>query len=38
VRHAPEPVSEPGPRAFWRVTQQADSCAEGQQGAQNGGA
>jgi hypothetical protein len=29
VRHAPRPVSEPGPRAFWCATHQGDSCAEG---------
>jgi hypothetical protein len=29
VRHAPEPISEPGPRAFWRATLGTDSCAEG---------
>jgi len=29
VRYSPEPVSEPGPRAFWRATHATDSCAEG---------
>ncbi len=29
ARHAPRPVPEPGPRAFWRATQGADFCAEG---------
>ncbi len=29
VRHAPRPVSEPGPRAFWSATHQSDSCSEG---------
>jgi|HubBroStandDraft_3_1064219.scaffolds.fasta_scaffold70530_3 hypothetical protein len=29
ARHAPYPVSEPGPRAFWRATQDTDFCAEG---------
>jgi hypothetical protein len=29
ARHAPYPVSEPGPRAFWRATQGTDFCAEG---------
>ena len=28
-RHAPRPVPEPGPRAFWRATQDADYCADG---------
>jgi hypothetical protein len=28
-RHAPRPVSEPGPRSFWRATHDADFCAEG---------
>ncbi len=27
--HAPYPVSEPGPRAFWRATRDTDFCAEG---------
>ncbi len=29
ARHAPDPVSEPGPRAFWRATHNTDFCAEG---------
>lgn len=29
ARHAPRPTSEPGPRAFWRATQDTDFCAEG---------
>jgi hypothetical protein len=29
TRHAPSPVSEPGPRAFWRASHSADSCGEG---------
>ena len=29
ARHAPSPISEPGPRAFWRATQNADFCGEG---------
>ena len=29
ARHAPEPVSEPGARAFWRATHGTDCCAEG---------
>lgn len=29
ARHAPHPVSEPGPRAFWRATHNTDLCAEG---------
>jgi hypothetical protein len=29
IRHAPRPVSDPGPRAFWCATHQADSCADG---------
>jgi hypothetical protein len=29
ARHAPLPVSEPGPRSFWRATQDVDFCAEG---------
>jgi hypothetical protein len=29
ARHAPRPVSEPGPRAFWRATQARDFCADG---------
>jgi hypothetical protein len=29
ARHAPYPVSEPGPRAFWRATRDTDFCAEG---------
>ncbi len=30
ARHAPQPVGEPGPRAFWRATLGADGCAEGE--------
>ncbi len=30
ARHAPRPVSEPGPRAVWRATLDTDSCAEGE--------
>jgi hypothetical protein len=30
ARHAPRPVSEPGPRAFWRATLGTDCCAEGE--------
>jgi hypothetical protein len=29
ARHAPRPDSEPGPRAFWRATQDTDFCADG---------
>ena len=29
ARHAPQPISEPGPRAFWRATQDTDFCADG---------
>jgi hypothetical protein len=29
ARHAPRPVSEPGPRSFWCATQGTDFCAEG---------
>ena len=29
ARHAPRPVSEPGPRAFWRATEGSDFCGEG---------
>jgi hypothetical protein len=29
ARHAPRPVREPGPRAFWRATHNTDFCAEG---------
>ncbi|MDE2467989.1 MAG: hypothetical protein KGL35_04430 [Bradyrhizobium sp.] len=28
-RHAPQPASEPGVRAFWRATSSADGCGEG---------
>jgi hypothetical protein len=28
-RHAPRPVSDPGPRSFWRATEGTDFCAEG---------
>jgi len=28
TRHAPQPQSEPGPRAFWRATHAKDLCAE----------
>ena len=28
-RHAPRPLSEPGPRAFWRATLDTDGCADG---------
>jgi hypothetical protein len=27
--HAPQPTSEPGPRAFWQATQEGDRCGEG---------
>jgi hypothetical protein len=27
-RHAPRPVNEPGPRAFWRATADIDFCGE----------
>jgi hypothetical protein len=30
ARHAPRPVGEPGPRAFWRATLDTSCCAEGQ--------
>ena len=30
TRHAPHPVAEPGPRAFWRATLDTDFCAEGE--------
>jgi hypothetical protein len=30
ARHAPRPVDEPGPRAFWRATLDTDCCAEGE--------
>ena len=29
TRHAPKPVTEPGPRAFWRATGGTDYCGEG---------
>ena len=29
TRNAPHPVSEPGPRAFWRATLDTDFCGEG---------
>ncbi|WP_298424152.1 hypothetical protein [Rhodoblastus sp.] len=29
IRYAPEPISEPGPRAFWRATHHTDGCSEG---------
>ena len=29
VRHAPRPVNEPGPRAFWRATLGTDFCGDG---------
>ncbi len=29
ARHAPRPVSEPGPRAFWPATLDVDFCGEG---------
>jgi hypothetical protein len=29
ARHAPRPVPEPGPRSFWRATQDSDFCGEG---------
>jgi hypothetical protein len=29
VRRAPRPVTEPGPRAFWRATSDIDYCGEG---------
>jgi hypothetical protein len=31
ARHAPRPVSEPGPRGFWRAALDTDGCAEGEQ-------
>jgi hypothetical protein len=30
ARHAPRPVGEPGPRAFWRATLDTNCCAEGE--------
>lgn len=36
VRHAPTPVSEPGPRAFWCATHQSDFCSEGAPAAKTG--
>ena len=29
TRHAPTPITEPGPRAFWRATAASDGCGEG---------
>jgi hypothetical protein len=29
ARHAPRPVSEPGPRGFWRATAEGDRCGDG---------
>jgi hypothetical protein len=29
ARRAPRPDTEPGPRAFWRATQDTDFCADG---------
>ena len=29
ARHAPMPITEPGPRAFWRATAENDGCGEG---------
>ena len=37
TRHAPSPVSEPGPRAFWRASHVADSCGEGLLRPKSGG-
>jgi hypothetical protein len=28
TRYAPHPVADPGPRAFWRATQENDFCGE----------
>jgi hypothetical protein len=28
ARHAPRPAAEPGPRAFWRATQDMDFCGD----------
>jgi hypothetical protein len=30
LRYAPRPVSEPGPRAFWKATGEGDGCGEGE--------
>lgn len=29
LRHAPAPLADPGPRAFWRATHVGDGCGEG---------
>lgn len=29
ARRAPKPITEPGPRAFWRATSQTDYCGDG---------
>jgi hypothetical protein len=29
LRHAPRAVAEPGPRTFWRATQESDRCGDG---------
>ena len=29
MRHAPRPMTEPGPRSFWRATAESDGCGEG---------
>lgn len=33
VRHAPRPVNQPGPRAFWSATLDVDCCGEGERRA-----
>ncbi len=35
-RKAPEPQSDPGPRAFWRACHESDGCAEGLAPAHHG--
>lgn len=35
TRHAPQPSSDPGPRAFWPATHATDQCAEGKQKVPN---
>ncbi len=30
ARHAPRPIGEPGPRAFWPATLDTDRCADGE--------
>jgi hypothetical protein len=29
LRRAPAPMTEPGPRSFWRATAESDGCGEG---------